>query len=67
VAQRERLRALAEQRESTMADTLGVDSWALVEQLRAVATDRCGPAIGNVGPAVAAQPLDVLAMITGMP
>ena len=42
-------------------------SWALVEQLRAAAIERCGVAQGNVGPAVALQLLDILAMITGMP
>jgi mRNA interferase MazF len=42
-------------------------SWALVEQMRAVAVERCSPARGNVGPAVSHQVLDVLAMITGMP
>lgn len=42
-------------------------SCALVEQLRAVAVERCSTALGNVGPTVAHQILDVLAMITGMP
>jgi mRNA interferase MazF len=42
-------------------------SCALVEQLRAVAMERCGPPHGNVGPVVAHQLLDVIAMITGMP
>lgn len=42
-------------------------SCALVEQLRAVATERCTGVIGNVGPAVTHQLLDILAMITGMP
>ena len=42
-------------------------SWAQVEQLRAVATERCGLPIGNVGPGVTHQMLDILAMITGMP
>lgn len=45
---------------------LEVPSCALVEQLRAVAVERCSPARGNVGPVVAHQLLDVLAMITGM-
>ncbi len=52
------------------ADTLNdlrVDSFALVEQLRAVAIERCSAPTGNVGPTVAHQILDVLAMITGMP
>jgi hypothetical protein len=38
-----------------------------VELLRAVATERCGAPIGNVGPVVGAQLQDVLAMIVGMP
>lgn len=42
-------------------------SCALVEQLRAVAVERCTPAGGNVGPAVTHQILDIVAMITGMP
>ena len=42
-------------------------SWALVEQLRAVAVERCGSSVGNVGPAAGHQLLDVLRMITGMP
>ena len=42
-------------------------SWALVEQLRAVAVDRCGVAVGNIGPAACHQLLDLLRMITGMP
>jgi mRNA-degrading endonuclease toxin of MazEF toxin-antitoxin module len=46
---------------------LAVPSCALVEQLRAVARERCSPPQGNVGPAVSHQILDVLAMITGMP
>ena len=46
---------------------LGETSWALVEQLRAVAIERCGVPTGNVGPVVAFQLLDILAMIAGMP
>jgi mRNA interferase MazF len=46
---------------------LDVTSSALVEQLRAVAVERCGTPSGNVGPVVAHQILDVLAMIVGMP
>jgi mRNA interferase MazF len=42
-------------------------SYACVEQLRAVAVERCAPTGGNVGPAVTHQLLDILAMITGMP
>lgn len=42
-------------------------STALVEQMRAVAVERCGAPLGNVGPLVGAQLLDILAMITGMP
>ena len=41
-------------------------SWILVEQLRAVAIERCGPVTGNVGSVVIHQVLDVLAMITGI-
>lgn len=50
-------------------DRNGLDrpSWALVEQMRAVAVERCSPPHGNVGPAVSHQILDILAMITGMP
>jgi mRNA interferase MazF len=46
---------------------LELTSWALVEQLRAVAVERCGAPTGNVGPVVAHQILDVLAIIVGMP
>lgn len=46
---------------------LTVDSCALVEQLRAVAIERCDPCGGNVGPTVVNQILDIVAMITGMP
>lgn len=42
-------------------------SCALVEQLRAVAVERCSAPIGNIGPAVGHQIIDVLAMIVGMP
>jgi mRNA interferase MazF len=42
-------------------------SCALVEQMRAVAVERCSAPHGNVGPFVAHQILDILAMITGMP
>ena len=42
-------------------------SWAQVEQLRAVAVERCTPTGGNVGPLITHQLLDVLSMITGMP
>lgn len=42
-------------------------SCALVEQMRAIAVERCSPTHGNVGPLVSHQILDVLAMITGMP
>ncbi len=41
-------------------------SWALVEQLRAVAVERCGAPTGNVGPVVTPQLLDIVRMITGM-
>ena len=46
---------------------LRVTSYAPVEQLRAVAVERCGLPTGNVGPAALHQILDTLAMITGMP
>ena len=46
---------------------LATASWALVEQMRAVALARCTTPIGNVGPAVGHQIVDVLAMIVGMP
>ncbi len=46
---------------------LAATSCALVEQMRAVAVERCSAAHGNVGSVVAHQILDVLAMITGMP
>jgi mRNA interferase MazF len=46
---------------------LSQNSWALVEQLRAVSVERVGPSVGNVGPVIGNQLLDILAMITGMP
>lgn len=46
---------------------LAAPSWALVEQLRAIAVERCGPPFGNIGPTAGFQILDVLAMIVGMP
>jgi mRNA interferase MazF len=46
---------------------LSAVSWALVEQMRAVAVERCSAPSGNVGPVIAHQLLDVLSMITGMP
>lgn len=46
---------------------LDVPSCALVEQMRAVAIERCSSPSGNVGPIVSHQILDVLAMIVGMP
>lgn len=46
---------------------LAATSYALVEQMRAVAVERCSAATGNVGSVVGYQVLDVLAMITGMP
>jgi mRNA-degrading endonuclease toxin of MazEF toxin-antitoxin module len=46
---------------------LDVSSCALVEQLRAVSVERCGPPTGNVGPVVSHQILEVLGMIVGMP
>ena len=41
-------------------------SWALVEQLRAVAVERCGTPTCSVGPVVIHQLLDIVHMITGM-
>lgn len=46
---------------------LTAPSCALVEQMRAVAVERCSGPQGNVGPMVSHQILDVLSMITGMP
>ena len=46
---------------------LRVTSYAPVEQLRAVAVERCSAPGGNVGQTVIHQILDILAMITGMP
>ena len=43
------------------------NSYALVEQMRAVAVERCSAPSGNIGPGVGHQMLEVLAMITGMP
>ena len=48
------------------ANGLTVTSYALVEQLRAVAVERCSTTIGNIGPVRGHQILGVLAMITGM-
>ena len=42
-------------------------SCALVEQMRAVATERCSSPRGNVGSVVGHQILELLAMITGIP
>lgn len=42
-------------------------SFVLVEQLRALAVERCKAMGGNVGPAVTHQILDIISMITGMP
>ncbi len=46
---------------------LTAPSCALVEQMRAVAIERCSAARGSVGPIVSHQILDIVAMITGMP
>lgn len=46
---------------------LDTKSWALVEQMRAVSTARCGLPTGNVGSVASRQITDVLAMIIGMP
>ena len=42
-------------------------SWALVEQLRAVAVERCGGPAGNIGPAVTHRLLDIRRVMTAMP
>lgn len=46
---------------------LEMPSCALVEQLRAVAVERCSVPSGNVGPIVGHQIVDIVAMIVGMP
>lgn len=46
---------------------LTAPSFALVEQIRAVAIERCTGAHGNVGPVVSHQILDIVAILTGMP
>ena len=53
--------------ETDETNRLRVTNSAPVEQLRAIAVERCGPATGNVGQAALLQILDVVAMITGMP
>jgi mRNA interferase MazF len=53
--------------EADLTNQLQVTSYAPVEQLRAIAVERCGSPIGNVGQTVVHQILDILAMITGMP
>jgi mRNA interferase MazF len=53
--------------EPDQANCLRENSWALVEQLRAVAVERCSPTTGNIGPSYSYQVLEVLAVITGMP
>lgn len=50
--------------EADLTNQPHITSYAPVEQLRAIAVERCGPPIGNVGQAII---LDILAMITGMP
>jgi mRNA-degrading endonuclease toxin of MazEF toxin-antitoxin module len=49
------------------ANGLRSPSCAQVEQMRAVAVERCSAPLGNVGAVVSRQFLDVLAMITSMP
>ncbi len=53
--------------EPDRANGLEALSCALVEQLRAVAVERCSAPVGTVGPVIGHQILDVLAMIIGMP
>ena len=45
---------------------LAVTSYALVEQLRAVAVERTAGPTGNVGPGATHQILEILALVTGM-
>jgi mRNA interferase MazF len=49
------------------ANGLESSSCAQVEQMRAIAVERCSAPLGNVGAVISHQILDVLAMITGMP
>lgn len=53
--------------EPDAGNRLDVTSYALVEQMRAVSIERCGPVTGNVGPAASAQITDIAAMIIGIP
>lgn len=53
--------------EADTTNGLETTSYAQVEQMRAVSTQRCEPTGGTVGPIVGAQMLDLLAMITGIP
>ena len=53
--------------EPDRTNQLQTTSFAPVEQLRAIAVERCGSPTGNVGQAIVHQILDILAMITGMP
>lgn len=53
--------------EADATNQLRVTSYAPVEQLRAIAVERCSSPTGNVGQTVIHQILDILAMITGMP
>ena len=46
---------------------LATTSYILVEQLRAVSSERCSPSDGNVGVVVAHQIIDIIAMIIGIP
>lgn len=42
-------------------------SYAMVEQFRSIAVERCGPPEGNVDPTITHQLLDIVSMLTGMP
>lgn len=53
--------------EADSTNNLDATSWALVEQLRAVAVERCSQRTGTVGPLTTHQILDIVAMIMGMP
>ena len=53
--------------ESDARNQLATTSYILVEQLRAVSSERCSPTNGNVGVVVAHQITDIIAMIIGIP
>lgn len=53
--------------EPDVGNGLESSSCALVEQIRAVAIERCGPPFGNAGPVIGHQLVDIVAMIIGIP